>query len=181
MAEELDAPKVFISYSWQPPQHQQKVIRLAERLVNDGVHVIIDVWDLREGQDKNTFMEQMVTNPDVKRVLLICNKSYKEKADSRKGGVGTESLIMSAEIYSKADQTKFIPLVFEVNEEGQGYTPVFVHSRIFLDFKDDDVYEDSYEQLIRNIFDKPAHRRPPLGIRPSYLNDEQPLVLATAH
>jgi hypothetical protein len=181
MAEQTDNPKVFISYSWQPPQHQQKVIRLAERLASDSVHVILDVWDLREGQDKNAFMEQMVTNPEVKRVLLVCNRSYKEKADGRRGGVGTESLIMSGEIYAKADQTKFIPLIFEVDEMGQPYTPVFVHSRIFLDFKDEEVFEENYELLIRNIFDKPTHRRPPLGPRPSYLNDETPLLLATAH
>jgi hypothetical protein len=176
-----DAPKVFISYSWQPFQHQQKVIALAERLMDDGVHAIIDVWDLREGQDKNQFMESMVTDPDVKRVLIICNKSYKEKADSRVGGVGTESLIMSNEIYSKADQTKFVPLIFEADEKGDAYSPVFVRSRIYLDFKDDEVYEDSYEKLLRNIFDKPTYKRPALGIRPSYLDEEQPIFLPTAH
>jgi hypothetical protein len=176
-----DTPKVFISYSWKPFQHQQKVIALAERLMNDGVHAIIDVWDLREGQDKNQFMESMVTDPEVKRVLIICNKSYKEKADSRTGGVGTESLIMSNEIYSKADQTKFVPLIFEADEQGEAYLPVFVRSRIYLDFKDDEVFEDSYEKLLRNIFDKPTHQRPALGIRPSYLEEEQPLFLATAH
>jgi hypothetical protein len=176
-----DAPKVFISYSWKPFQHQQKVIALAERLMNDGVHAIIDVWDLREGQDKNQFMESMVTNPEVRRVLIICNKSYKEKADSRTGGVGTESLIMSNEIYSKADQTKFVPLIFEADEKGEAYLPVFVHSRIYLDFKDDEVFEDSYEKLLRNIFDKPTHKRPVLGIRPSYLDEEQPIFLPTAH
>ncbi|GAB2856652.1 TIR domain-containing protein [Hymenobacter ruber] len=181
MAEQLDAPKVFISYSWQPPQHKLKVIALAERLVNDEVHVILDEWDLREGQDKNLFMEQMVTNPEIKRVLLICNKPYKEKADGRKGGVGAESLIVSDSIYSKADQTKFIPLVFEFDEAGQPYTPVFVNSRIFLDFSNEETFEKNYELLIRNIFDQPVHRRPPLGVRPSYLNDEKPLVLATAH
>jgi len=68
------APKVFISYSWKPFQHQQKVIALAERLMDDGVHAIIDVWDLREGQDKNQFMESMVTDPEVRRVLIICNR-----------------------------------------------------------------------------------------------------------
>lgn len=180
MPAQSDAPKVFISYSWKPAQHQQKVIALAERLRSNEVDIILDVWDLREGQDKNQFMERMVTDPDIKRVLVICNKDYKEKADGRRGGVGTESMIMSSEIYAKAEQTKFVPLVFELDDEGQAYVPVFVHSRIYLDFTDEETIEDSYEQLIRNIFDKPTYRKPPLGIRPSYLHDE-PTFLATAH
>jgi len=88
---------------------------------------------------------------------------------------------MSNEIYSKADQTKFVPLIFEADEQGNAFLPVFVHSRIYLDFKDDEVYEDSYEKLLRNIFDKPTHKRPALGIRPSYLDEEQPVFLPTAH
>ena len=79
MSTEINAPKIFISYSWKPIQNKQKVLRLAERLTTDGVHVIIDEWDLKEGQDKYSFMEQMVNNPDVKRVLLICNKEYSDK------------------------------------------------------------------------------------------------------
>lgn len=35
--------KVFISYSWQPQEHKQRVIELAERLSSDGIHVILDV------------------------------------------------------------------------------------------------------------------------------------------
>lgn len=151
MPAQANAPKVFISYSWKPAQHQQKVIVLAERLMSDGVNVILDVWDLREGQDKNQFMERMVTDADIKRVLLICNKDYKEKADSRQGGVGTESMIMSGEIYAKAEQTKFIPLIFEVDEHGHAYRPVFVHSRVYLDFSNEEVIEDSYEQLFNAV------------------------------
>ena len=81
--------------------------------MNDVVDVTLDVWSLKDGQDKYVFMEKMVTDPDINKVLIICNRDYAEKADCRKGGVGTESTIMSDEIYSKADQTKFHPVVFE--------------------------------------------------------------------
>lgn len=65
----MENPKVFISYSWHPKEDQIRVQQLAERLSSDGVHVIIDIWDLQDGQDKNKFMEQMVANPEVKKVL----------------------------------------------------------------------------------------------------------------
>jgi len=47
-----EQPKVFISYSWSSPQHEQWVLDLAERLSGDGIIVVLDKWDLKEGQDK---------------------------------------------------------------------------------------------------------------------------------
>jgi len=182
MSAQITAPKIFISYSWKPVLNKEKVIALAERLSANGVHVIIDVWDLKEGQDKNQFMEQMVNSTEIKRVLLICNKDYAEKANKRVGGVGIESLIISNEIYNQADQTKFIPIVFEYNEaDGKPYIPTFVNSRIFIDLSNDEVFEEQYEMLMRNLFDKPTSKRPPLGTPPPYLQDEDPVFLQTSH
>ena len=181
MSTEISAPKIFISYSWKPVQNKQKVLRLAERLTSDGVHVILDDWDLKEGQDKYSFMEQMVNNPEVKRVLLVCNKEYAEKANQKKGGVGIESLIVSDEIYSKADQTKFIPIVFEYGSDGKPCVPTFVKTRIFVDLSNEDIFEDNYEVLLRNIFEKPASKRPPIGTMPAYIQTEDPVFLPTAH
>ena len=49
-------PKVFISYSWSSPQHEQWVLGLAERLSGDAVVVVLDKWDLKEGQDKQNLL-----------------------------------------------------------------------------------------------------------------------------
>ncbi len=176
----MEKPKVFISYSWHPKENQIRVQQLAERLSSDGVHVIIDIWDLQDGQDKNKFMEQMVANPDVKKVLLICNKEYAEKANARKGGVGIESTIVSEEIYQNSDQNKFIPIVYE-NEEGKACVPVFAKSRQFIDLSSDDKFEEGYDQLLRDIYDKPRYQRPPIGRMPSYLEAEDPVVLPTSN
>ena len=108
-----DNPKVFISYSWSGVEHQEVVLNLAEKLMFDGVNVLLDQWDLKEGQDKYVFMEQMVTDPEVSKVLVISDKKYAIKADNRAGGVGTESQIISNEIYTKVKQEKFIPIVTE--------------------------------------------------------------------
>tara|TARA_B110001469_G_scaffold126148_1_gene143069 strand:+ start:17674 stop:17850 length:177 start_codon:yes stop_codon:yes gene_type:complete len=58
-------------------------------------------------------MEQMVNDETVDKVLLVCNKKYAQKANKKQGGVGIESLIISDEIYSQVEQTKFIPIVME--------------------------------------------------------------------
>ena len=154
--------------------------QLAERLSSDGVHVIIDIWDLQDGQDKNKFMEQMVANPEVKKVLLICTKEYSEKANARKGGVGIESTIVSEEIYTNADQTKFIPVVYEY-ENDKPCVPFFAKSRIFVDLSSDEKFEGGYDQLLRDIYDKPRFQRPPIGKMPSYLAADNPVMLPTSN
>src|SRR5260370_34859253 len=103
----------FVSYSWTSEKHQQWVLELATRLRADGVNVILDVWDLRPGQDKHAFMEKTVLDEAIKKVLIICDKGYREKADGRKRGVGTETELISAEVYTRVEQEKFIPVIAE--------------------------------------------------------------------
>ena len=107
-------PQVFISYSWTSKEYQQSIIDLASRMRHDGVDVKLDVWDLKEGQDKYVYMEQCVTNPDIDKVLILSDRVYAEKADKRKGGVGDETTIISAEVYGNAEQQKFIPVVMAI-------------------------------------------------------------------
>lgn len=171
-----NTPKVFILYRRQPEENLIRAQQVAERLTRNGVYVVIDLWNLKDGQDKNSYMEKMVTNPTVDKVLLIFNKQYVEKADKQKGGVGVESTIISNEFYKSADQVKFIPVIFETDEQGKVYVPVFAKSRIYIDHSCDDTYEEGYEQLLRDIYDKPMFDRPPLGEMPSYLKVDAPLL-----
>lgn len=45
----IQTPKIFISYSWSSPEHEQWVIDLAENLMQDGIDIALDKWELREG------------------------------------------------------------------------------------------------------------------------------------
>lgn len=81
-------PRVFISYSWTSMEFQQRVRELAESLRQDGIDVKLDLWDLKDGQDKYAFMEQCVTDPDIDKVLIICDSGYAAKADRRQGASG---------------------------------------------------------------------------------------------
>lgn len=104
-------PKIFISYSWS---RDDFVLQLAERLMSHGIDVVLDKWDLREGQDKYAFMEQCVNNPDIDKVLIICDRIYAEKANNRKGGAGDETVIISNEIYNDVKQEKLYLLWLNV-------------------------------------------------------------------
>ncbi|MBE0662819.1 MAG: TIR domain-containing protein [Bacteroidales bacterium] len=175
-----ETPKIFISYSWTTPQHEDWVINLAERLVSDGVDVIIDKWNLKEGHDKYNFMETMVKSPDIQKVLIILDKKYSEKAEKRAGGVGTETQIISPKIYSDVSQVKFIPIVVEKDDKGNAFVPTFLESRIYIDLSDEDKFEENYENLLRNIYQRPAYSKPKIGKAPSYLFEETPMTHKTS-
>jgi hypothetical protein len=172
--------KVFISYSWTNPAHEDWVINLAERLVSDGVDVVIDKWDLKEGQDKYDFMETMVKSEEISKVLIILDKKYAEKAEQRSGGVGTETQIISPSVYANVSQEKFIPIIAERDEAGKAYLPTYLESRIYIDLSSQDTYEENYEKLLRNIYKRPAYNKPQLGKAPSYLFEETPMTHKTS-
>src|SRR5262245_42506525 len=110
-------PKAFISYAWTSEAHKEWVLALAERLVGDGVDVVLDQWDLQPGHDAYVFMEQSVADPTVTKVIIVCDNAYMKKATARKGGVGTEAQIMSPEIYGQAaNQKKFVVVATEADE-----------------------------------------------------------------
>lgn len=174
-------PKVFISYSWTSPQHEQWVLDLAERLSGDGIVTVLDKWDLKEGQDKHVFMEQMVNDVSIKKVLVVCDRVYQTKADDRKGGVGTETQLISKEVYENTVQEKFIPIVREYDDTGKPCIPHYMASRIYIDLSSDEKFEESYQKLIRNLYDKPLLKRPVLGTPPAYVAEEEQIVLKTSH
>lgn len=149
------------------------MLELAKSLVGSGVEVILDVWDLNVGQDKYDFMEQMIKDKSIDRVLIISDKLYSEKADGREGGVGTETQIITPAMYDDLGRNKFIPIVFERDEEtGKEYLPLYVNGRMYIDLSSDEVFQDGFERLLREIFDKPNLRKPKLGKVPAFLLDD---------
>jgi hypothetical protein len=141
------------------------------------VDVSLDKWDLKEGHDALAFMEQMVSDPMITKVIMVSDKVYAEKADGRQGGVGTETQIISPSIYSQSKQDKFCVVVSEMDVEGRPYLPAYYKSRIYVDLSNDDAYAINYVQLLRWIFGKPAHPKPSLGQPPSFIIDDNSPIL----
>ncbi|WP_272682237.1 SEFIR domain-containing protein [Providencia sp. PROV120] len=175
----MDNPKLFISYSWSNPDHEQFVLNLATELRESGVEAILDKWDLKEGHDAIAFMEKMVTDPEIQKVIIISDKMYAEKANGRAGGVGTETQIISSEVYQQQEQSKFVAIVTEKDSSGKAYLPVYYKSRMYIDFSEQDNYNEGFEQLLRWIYNKPLFVKPEIGKRPSFLDDSDSITLGT--
>lgn len=169
-------PKIFISYSWASETTKTITRELAETLLKDGINVIIDIWDLKPGQDVYFFMEQSVKSQDIDRVLMICDKSYAEKADARKGGVGVETTVISYEVYKDTQQEKFIPIVIEVDKNNIPFLPAYLKPKKYIDLSGNH-YESGYEQLLRTLYEQPERRKPALGTPPEFIFKEEPTSL----
>ncbi|ACY15315.1 SEFIR domain-containing protein [Haliangium ochraceum] len=174
-----EVPKLFISYSWTSEEHQNWVLQLANDLADNGVHVVIDKFDLRPGHDAFKFMEQMVTDPSISKVLIVSDEAYATKSDERMGGVGIEAQIITPDVYKQAQQSKFVVLVRELKPDGQPWVPAYYNSKLYIDCSDLNEYEEKLEELIRWAFDKPLHRRRPLGRPPAYLFETPSVDLGT--
>jgi len=66
------------------------------------------------------------------------------------------------------DTVKFIPLVRD--NPAEPLVPDFLGPRLWLDFRDDALYAERLEELVRELHAVPRFRKPPLG-RPAFLLD----------
>lgn len=162
-------PKLFISYSWSSPDHEAWVVSFAQELVSQGIHVVLDKWDLQLGHDAHAFMESMVTDPTVTKVILVCDEKYAQKSNRRFGGAGTEAQIITPELYEKKAQDKFVAVIRERDENGNPYLPVYYGSRIYIDLTNPSTYAAEFEKLVRWAWNQPLHVRPKKGDKPSFL------------
>lgn len=143
-------PKVFVSYSWESIKTQNKVKHLVAQLKKDGVDVIYDKESLKLGNDIPFFMEKISNDSTIKKVLVICDESYKRKADSRKRGVGTETELIIPDVYSKPLQRKIIPVFFEKNENNEMFVPTFLKNKRGVDLTLGNE-QNNYFELLEDI------------------------------
>lgn len=158
----LSKKTIFISYCHKDI-NQEWIDKLAIALGQNGIESIVDIYDLQLGQDLNYFMEQI---KKVDKVLILLGKTYKEKANDRDGGVGTETQIISNDVYCDVEQTKFIPIVINKDENGKAYLPYYLESRLYTDFSNDNLFAENLDELVRQIHHLPK-RKKPVVVEPS--------------
>lgn len=168
--QEIKSPKVFISYSHDSKEHKLWVLALAQRLRREAnIDVVIDQWDAEPGDDLGLFMEKGVAESN--RVLMICTKTYTQKANEGRGGAGYEAGIMRSEIINKYGTNKFIPIIPPGNVEKT--VPVCVASRCYLDMSSSGGDNEAFNKLVMALRKYPTSEKPALGISPVFLAQEK--------
>lgn len=156
-------PKVFISYSWEDDEHKNWVKSFTDQLLECGIDATLDQYDLTLGDRLPQFMEQSITNSDY--VLIICTPTYKEKSDSRKGGVGYEGHIISGELFSIGNERKYIPVIRKGNASSA--LPSCLSSKLGIDLSKESDYQQNFMDLVTTIWG--GKKKPMVRKKPSYV------------
>ena len=150
-----------MSYSHDSEKHRAWVLRLADRLVKNGVDVTLDRWGIRYGDDIGRFMEQGVVG--AQWFIAVCTPRYVHKANAGEGGAGYEKTILTPSLVKSKDEKRVIPVW---RENPDRLLPIFIGARLAADFNDDAAFEESYTALLRTLHGREILPRPPLGPNP---------------
>ena len=142
---------------------------LATRLMEAGVDVSLDLWELQPGADLPAFMERNLARAD--RVLMVCTEKYVEKANAGTGGVGYEKMIVTAALMKNVDSTKVIPIV---RQSGSRKIPTFLSSKVYIDLSHQDQFEFGFDELTRTLHGSPLFVKPAVGSNPFASNTPPP-------
>ena len=154
---EIPSGGVFISYSHDSAEHKRWVLQLAESLANAGVTVVLDQWHLRPGHEMAEFMEQALLRSS--RILLICTRNYKQKADHRKGGVGFEHSVISGLRGSQIARDSVIPVHRDAGASWSDVLPTWAAGIFGVDLSATPYQTDEFERLLNTL--PSANRREP--------------------
>lgn len=140
--------KIFLSYSHDSKEHIVWVEDLAKSLQSIGFLVLLDKWHLGFGQDVNQFMEISIAESDV--VFVVCTPQYVDKSNSRRGGVGYESVIISSELSGDQQSQKFIPILRKCLPDVPRL-PIFLGNRLYADMSDGNGFGKDYKRLTEQL------------------------------
>jgi tetratricopeptide (TPR) repeat protein len=155
-------PKVFISYSHDSPEHEDRVLDLAERLVEkDGIDVSLDRFVNPPPASWPKWMNAEMKAADF--ILVVCSATYLAKVESKvkpgEGkGVKWESLLSYQQIYDNdSDSSRFLPVLLK----GGKYEHIPDPMRGGSHYRPEEDAE--YEKLIRHITNQPETPKPKPG------------------
>ena len=148
--------KVFISYSYDSAEHMQWIFDLVAKLQHNGVNIILDQQESIHDQEITQSIESGVSDSD--RVLVICTDSYVRKANDSEGGVGYEPTIVTKRVVEDFGSNKFIPIIRQTLSENK--TPRFLQGQVYVDFTDDDQFDEKFAELLHERLLVPTAQKP---------------------
>ncbi len=157
----MNRPTVFISYSHDSPQHADRVLAFANRLVEDGVNAILDQYESSPPEGWPRWMDKHIRGADF--VLMICTEIYFRRVmgEEKLGtglGVKWEGNLIYQHIYNAdTTNTRFIPVLFKSGKVEHIPTPLQGATYYHVDT------QDGYEELYRRITNQPRTVKPILG------------------
>ncbi len=154
-------PTVFISYSYDSPEHAEKVLAFSDKLRSEGIDAILDQYEESPPEGWSMWMERQIRAADF--VLMICTRTYYKRVMGKEGrreglGVKWEGNLIYHHIYNADTRnTKFIPVLFAGSKTE--YIPTPLRGATYYRVETIQDYEDLY----RRLTNQPKTIKPKLG------------------
>ncbi len=156
--------KVFVSYSWDSEEHQQRVRQLVDDLRGYGFAATMDLYEPNPPKGLAAWMLESIRNSDF--VLAVITETYRKRCEGEEeqgkgNGVKWETGLMIRKIYQDGfANEKFIPVI--LNKSDAKSMPTVFLGNVYYDVSD----PARLLGLVRLISDQPEYVPPPIGRTP---------------
>jgi hypothetical protein len=161
MPESVPPVRVFISYSHDSLEHQDRVLALADRLRANGVDASIDQYEQAPQESWPAWCETEIDKADF--VTMVCTETYLRRMNRREQpglghGVLWEANLIRQHLYDAGTvSNKFVPVLLAGGSTEN--IPAVVRGRSF--YRADT--PEGYEKLYRLLINQPPVRKRELG------------------
>ena len=140
-------PKVFISYSHDSKEHQDRVLALSDKLRSEGIDCSLDQYEDSPPEGWPKWMDRNIKKSDF--VLVVCTEIYYSRVmgtDEKGMGIKWESSLIYQHLYNAgANNTKFIPIYFK---DGKfEHIPEPLQGSTFYNVDEEEEYDKLYWRL----------------------------------
>jgi hypothetical protein len=151
-----DNVRVFLSHTSSTDEAVEWVKELALFLIDNGVQARLDKFHLRHGMDLPQWMCNELAL--AHKVIVVCDETYKQKADGRLGGVGWETMIIQGDVANlPPDSTKY-QVVIRTEDINQGL-PLYLKTKYAFHARPSDRSNSFRKELVRELLDLPLDER----------------------
>lgn len=159
-------PKVFISYSHDTREHEERILVLANSLRDHGVDVELDRYHVRPPQGWPRWCEEQLRPENSRYVLAICTQTYRSRIEGKTPanegrGVYWEGDVIYNYIYDAKANGRFIPIVLSGAKDEDIPLPLQGATRYRLDRFE--LADEGFEALYRELTEQHAIIKPKLG------------------
>ncbi|HEV7237958.1 MAG TPA: SEFIR domain-containing protein [Thermoanaerobaculia bacterium] len=158
--------KVFISYSHDSAEHEERVLQFADALHLHGVDVEIDRYHQRPLQGWPAWCEEQLRPEASSHVLMICTQTYHDRvqnqvpADEGRGAFW-EGRIINSYVYGAKRNERFVPVLFD--GATTEYIPIPIRNDGHYRISQFDLADPGYEALYRDLTGQPYVTKPDPG------------------
>jgi len=144
---EVKNPAVFISYSHESKEHQDRVLNFSNKLRSEGIDCSLDQYEESPPEGWPKWMDKKVMESNF--ILIVCTETYYKRVmgDDVKGlGIKWESTLIYQQLYNAGNEnTRFIPVIF--NDGKFEYIPNPLQGATFYNVDNSDEYDKLYWRL----------------------------------